>query len=165
MSARYYDLVESPVGPLRLVADGDGRLCRIRFRSERHPRPDDLEGEHAPARLAFARVQLEEYFDGRRAAFELPLAPQGTDFQLRVWRALQAIAFGDTCSYLHLARAIGQPSAVRAVGAANGRNPIPIVIPCHRVIGSDGALVGFGGGLDIKSALLALETRQRGLFA
>ena len=110
-------------------------------------------------------MQLQEYFDGRRDVFELPLAPQGTPFQQRVWEALLSIPFGETCSYLDLARAIGQPSAMRAVGAANGRNPIPIVIPCHRVIGSNGALVGFGGGLDIKAALLALETKQRALFA
>lgn len=161
----FYDVIDSPVGPLRLVADAEGRLRRVCFRQERHPRPDDLDGGHAPAKLAFARVQLEEYFDGRRQAFDLPLAPQGTPFQVRVWQALQAIPFGETCSYLQLARALGQPGAMRAVGAANGRNPIPIVIPCHRVIGSDGALVGFGGGLAVKSALLALETRQRGLFA
>jgi methylated-DNA-[protein]-cysteine S-methyltransferase len=160
----YYDVMETPIGPLRLVVDEHG-LRRIRFRSERHPREDDLHGEHAPKKLAHVRAQLEEYFAGERREFDLKLNPIGTEFQCRVWRALCDIPFGETRSYLQQARAIGQPSAIRAVGAANGRNPIPIVIPCHRVIGSDGSLVGFGGGLDIKSALLALETRQRGLFA
>jgi len=160
----YYDVMDSPIGTLRLVAT-DTAVRRIRFPTERHPRADDFEGEHAPRKLVHVRRQLEEYFAGTRREFELELEPEGTHFQRRVWDALRGIAFGDTCSYLQLARAIGQPSAMRAVGAANGRNPIPIVIPCHRVIGSDGALVGFGGGLPIKSALLALEARQRGLFA
>lgn len=161
----YYDIMPSPIGPLRLVVDDEGRLRRVRFRSERYPRPDDLEGEHVPGKLTHVRAQLEEYFAGERHAFELELDPQGTDFQRRAWRALLGIPYGETRSYLQQARALGNPSAMRAVGAANGRNPIPIVIPCHRVIGSDGALVGFGGGLDLKVALLALETKQRGLFA
>jgi methylated-DNA-[protein]-cysteine S-methyltransferase len=160
----FYDVMETPIGPLRLIADEAG-LRRICFRTERHPRPDDTRGEHAPRKLAHVREQLEEYFAGERREFDLALNLIGTEFQCRVWRALCDIPFGETRSYLQQARAIGQPSAIRAVGAANGRNPIPIVIPCHRVIGSDGALVGFGGGLPIKSALLALEARQRELFA
>ena len=160
----FYDVMETPIGPLRLIVDESG-LRRICFRTERHPQPDDLRGEHAPKKLAHVRGQLEEYFAGERREFDLALNPVGTEFQRRVWRALCDIPFGETRSYLQQARAIGQPSAIRAVGAANGRNPIPIVIPCHRVIGSDGSLVGFGGGLEIKSALLALETRQRELFA
>lgn len=160
----YFDVIETPIGPLRLVAD-DAGLRRICFRTERHPHPEDTGGEHAPKKLAAVRAQLEEYFAGERREFDLALNPIGTDFQRRVWRALCDIPFGETRSYLQQARAIGQPSAIRAVGAANGRNPIPIVIPCHRVIGSDGSLVGFGGGLPIKSALLALEARQRELFA
>lgn len=164
MTTLYYDVMETPIGPLRLVAD-DAGLRRICFRIERHPRADDELGEHTPAKLHHARKQLEEYFAGERRHFDLVLNPIGTEFQRRAWRALCDIPFGETRSYLDQARAIGQPSAMRAVGAANGRNPLPIVIPCHRVIGSNGSLVGFGGGLEIKSALLALETRQRALFA
>lgn len=160
----WYDTMDSPVGRLRLVAGEDG-LRRICFPRERHPRPDDLEGEHAPARLAFARRQLDEYFAGKRRSFELPLAPRGTAFQLRVWEALRTIAWGATWSYAELAHHLGQPKAVRAVGGANGRNPLPIVVPCHRVIGADGSLTGFGGGLRIKALLLALEGHATDLFA
>jgi methylated-DNA-[protein]-cysteine S-methyltransferase len=159
----YYDLMDTPIGPLRLVA-GEAGLRRICFRSERHPRADDMLGEHAPARLRHVREQLDEFFAGERRQFDLVLDPVGTPFQRRAWHALCDIPYGETRSYLDQARALGQPNAVRAVGAANGRNPLPIVIPCHRVIGRDGALVGFGGGLQVKSALLALEARQRGLF-
>ena len=115
----------------------------------------------------FAASQLQEYFAGRRKTFDLPLAPRGTDFQCSVWRALSAIPWGAVCSYADIARAIDKPTAVRAVGAANGRNPLPIVVPCHRVIGSDGSLTGFAGGLDMKRKLLALEgsleDRQAGM--
>jgi len=109
--------------------------------------------------------QLEEYFEGRRREFQLALAPEGTPFQLRVWKALLDIPYGETISYGELAERIGQPSASRAVGLANGSNPIPIVIPCHRVIGSNGKLTGYGGGLAIKERLLALERGDRTLFA
>lgn len=104
-----------------------------------------------------AITQLREYFAGRRRGFDLPLAPAGTDFQRRVWRALTTIAYGETISYGELARRIGNPRASRAVGLANGANPLPIIVPCHRVIGASGALTGFGGGLPIKRTLLALE--------
>jgi methylated-DNA-[protein]-cysteine S-methyltransferase len=104
--------------------------------------------------------QLREYFAGRRAEFDLPLAPEGTEFQRTVWRNLQDIPYGETISYGELAKRVGNPKASRAVGAANGQNPIPIVIPCHRVIGANGKLTGFGGGLPTKEALLALETKQ-----
>ena len=107
------------------------------------------------------REQLDGYFAGRRQRFDLPLAPSGTAFQRKVLAALQAIPYGETRSYKEVAAAIGKPRAVRAVGAANGRNPIPIIIPCHRVIGSDGSLTGFGGGLAAKRALLALEGNAR----
>ena len=160
----WFDTMDSPVGRLRLLAGPDG-LRRICFPRERHPRPDDDEGEHAPARLAFARRQLDEYFAGKRRSFDLPLAPRGTAFQLRVWEALRAIPWGATWSYADLARHLGQPRAVRAVGGANGRNPLPIVVPCHRVIGADGSLTGFGGGLETKSRLLALEGHGSDLFA
>ena len=107
--------------------------------------------------LAEAARQLDAYFDRRLRQFDLPLAPRGTPFQLDVWRMLQTIPYGGTWSYADLARRIGRPAAIRAVGAANGRNPIPIVIPCHRVIGTNGRLVGFGGGLPVKQWLLQLE--------
>ena len=110
--------------------------------------------------MAEAKKQLDEYFAGRRTRFDLPLAPCGTPFQLRAWRALQEIPYGVTCSYGEQARAMGQPRAVRAVGAANGHNPIPIVVPCHRVIGGDGRLTGYAGGLDIKKFLIELEGRH-----
>lgn len=161
--ALYYDTLASPVGPLRLIADELG-LRRICFQRERHARPEDGLGQHAPSKLAFARTQLEEYFSGTRRAFDLPLRPRGTPFQLSVWEALCAIPYGDTWSYADLAAHIGKPSAMRAVGAANGRNPLPIVVPCHRVIGRDGSLVGFGGGLEIKARLLALERRPGDRF-
>ena len=111
------------------------------------------------AALGEARRQLTEYFAGARRAFDLPLAASGTPFQRRVWEALRRIPYGETISYGELARRIGKPTASRAVGAANGRNPIAIVVPCHRVIGADGTLIGYGGGLPVKEALLALERR------
>ena len=110
-----------------------------------------------PLLLAATRLQLEEYFAGTRQAFELPLAPRGTPFQCAVWWALAKIPYGDTISYAQLATRVGKPRAMRAVGAANGRNPLSIVLPCHRVIGADGSLTGFGGGLPTKQFLLTLE--------
>ena len=147
----------SPIGPLLLAADDTG-LKLIEFCSPRHPmqRGDDWrEGDNAVLRAT--REQLGEYFEGTRQAFDLPLAPRGTDFQREVWLELRRIAYGETISYAQLAVRIGKPSAVRAVGAANGRNPLPIVVPCHRVIGADGSLTGFGGGLPTKQFLLQLE--------
>lgn len=146
----------SPVGTLTLVADATC-LHEIHFPKERHPskRPLPHEGENAVLRET--RRQLDAYFGDGLQAFDLPLAPQGTDFQREVWAMLARIPYGATWSYGELARRIGKPDAVRAVGAANGRNPIPIVLPCHRVIGADGALTGFGGGLPTKQFLLRLE--------
>ena len=148
--------IDSPVGPLMLAAD-DAGLRHIEFRDNRHPadRTDWHGGEHPI--LQTAETQLAEYFAGSRRDFDLPLAPQGTEFQLQVWHALAEIPFGGTWSYRQLAQRIGRPTATRAVGAANGRNPLPIVLPCHRVIGNDGSLTGFGGGLPTKAALLRLE--------
>ena len=148
--------IDSPVGPLMLAAD-DAGLRHIEFRDNRHPadRTDWHGGEHPI--LQTAETQLAEYFAGSRRDFDLPLAPAGTDFQRSVWQALAKIPYGQTCSYAALARAVGRPKAVRAVGAANGRNPLPIVLPCHRVIGADGSLTGFGGGLPTKQFLLQLE--------
>ena len=163
-----YDIIDSPIGPLTLAADDSG-LKFIEFEVTRHaasregwqrrePGAHAVPGAASDAALAAAAVQLREYFAGHRRDFELPLAPAGTAFQRAVWQALAKIPYGQTCSYAELARAIGRPKAVRAVGAANGRNPLPIVLPCHRVIGADGSLTGFGGGLPTKVALLRLES-------
>jgi methylated-DNA-[protein]-cysteine S-methyltransferase len=153
-----YKIIDSPVGKLRLVATDDG-LAGILFERE-PPRPHsfDMVGEAPdhPVLLETER-QLEEYFVGTRKTFDLKLDFAGTDFQRKVWTALLTIPFGETRSYAQIAKQIGHPSAVRAVGAANGRNPISIIAPCHRVIGSSGKLTGFGGGLPAKARLLALE--------
>ena len=148
--------IDSPVGPLMLAADEHG-LRHIEFRENRHPADTgDWHGGDSDM-LRAAEAQLGEYFAGTRTTFELPLAPRGTDFQVSVWRELARIPFGTTISYAQLAQRVGNTQAMRAVGAANGRNPLPIVLPCHRVIGADGALVGFGGGLPVKEFLLRLE--------
>ncbi len=159
--------IDSPVGPLLLAADDDG-LRLIEFHSPRHParRGGDWQHGDHPV-LDAARAQLDGYFKGERGAFDLPLAPHGTPFQREVWQALASIPFGETISYAQLAARVGRPSAMRAVGAANGRNPLPIVLPCHRVIGANGSLTGFGGGLPTKRFLLELEgaLAGEGLFA
>jgi len=141
----------SAITDLVVEADADGRVLNVVFGS------DDTVTGPVPEPCEPVIRQLREYFDQRRRSFDLVLAPSGTEFQQAVWQALQTIDCGDTISYAELARRIGKPTAVRAVGAANGRNPIPIIIPCHRVIGSDGSLTGFGGGLEVKRALLAHE--------
>lgn len=156
MTTIHYDDMPSPIGRLRLVADAQG-LREIWFDSGRHQRDPVPSWVHSPEALVFARLQLEEYFAGTRQVFELPLHPLGTPFQLAVWQELGRIPYGVTLSYGELARRIGQPQAMRAVGAANGRNPLPIVLPCHRVIGANGSLTGFGGGLPTKRFLLAME--------
>jgi methylated-DNA-[protein]-cysteine S-methyltransferase len=148
----------TPVGTLTLVAGDDG-LRAILWENDlegRVPVPVGVEDDNHPVLLETER-QLGEYFAGRRRTFDLPLAFEGTAFQQQVWAALLTIPFGETRSYRQIAEQIGRPSAVRAVGAANGRNPISIVAPCHRVIGSNGALTGFAGGLAVKARLLALE--------
>src|SRR5689334_16121598 len=155
-----YEDVASPIGRLRLIACGDA-LTGIWFEQGRDARKAEGRVERfAPgssAVLERAKSQLAEYFRGERREFDLPLAPAGTDFQRRVWQRLLSIEYGATTTYGALARDLGNANASRAVGLANGSNPIPIVIPCHRVIGANGALTGFGGGLPIKSALLELE--------
>jgi methylated-DNA-[protein]-cysteine S-methyltransferase len=156
MSTICYDDMPTPIGRLRLVADEHG-LREVWFESGRHRRDPAPSWVRSPEALAFARVQLEEYFAGTRRAFDLPLHPLGTPFQLAVWEELGRIPYGVTISYGELARRIGHPQAVRAVGAANGRNPLPIVLPCHRVIGANGSLTGFGGGLPTKRFLLSME--------
>jgi methylated-DNA-[protein]-cysteine S-methyltransferase len=154
----HYDEMPTPIGKLLLCADAQG-LREVWFESARRPRARPIEWQYSPNALKFARVQLDEYFAGDRQHFELPLHPLGTPFQLAVWHELGRIPYGVTISYGELARRIEQPLAVRAVGAANGRNPLPIILPCHRVIGSDGSLTGFGGGLPTKRFLLAMEDR------
>jgi methylated-DNA-[protein]-cysteine S-methyltransferase len=158
--------INSPVGTLHLLST-DSALTALVWRRESTPQ---LSFEAAIVRadhpiLREAVRQLGEYFGGERIAFELPLDFHGTEFQRRVWAALLTIPHGETRTYADVARSIGNPRAVRAVGAANGRNPISIVAPCHRVIGSSGALTGFGGGLDAKAWLLAHEAPQRDLLA
>lgn len=152
----WYAYTPTPVGDLLVVGSEEG-LLRIEFPPAAAPAgvPRD------ERRLAPVLRQIDEYFAGSRREFDVPLAPRGTAFQLEVWRALQRIPYGETRSYAEIARSIGRPAATRAVGAANGANPIPIIIPCHRVIGSNGALTGFGGGIDVKRWLLDLEAGGR----
>jgi methylated-DNA-[protein]-cysteine S-methyltransferase len=158
-----YCYLDSPVGTL-LIAGDDDAVRLIEFpKGGKAGTPEAGWRESARGPVGEAVRQLKEYFSGRRTDFDLPLAPQGTEFQRDVWRRLQEIPYGETISYGELAKRIGNPKASRAVGAANGSNPIPIVIPCHRVIGSNGKLTGFGGGLPTKEALLALEAKQLGL--
>ena len=155
----YYCYLDTPIGEL-LLAGEDEALAMIGFPKgsmRREPEPDWIFNEKP---LANARKQLQEYFAGERREFDLPLKLSGTEFQVSVLEALLGIPYGQTTSYGEIARRIGRPKAVRAVGAANGRNPIPIVVTCHRVIGSTGDLTGFGGGLDTKEALLRLEAEQ-----
>lgn len=168
MTDLYYDAFDTPIGTLTVAADAHGHLHHILFPRNRHDAPGRERWQRDPAPVAEARRQLLEYLHGQRRGFDLPLAPQGSTFQRQVWQTLAQIPFGHTWSYAQLARQVGRPRASRAVGAANGRNPLPIVLPCHRVIGADGALTGFGGGLPIKAALLRLEgaePREADLFA
>jgi methylated-DNA-[protein]-cysteine S-methyltransferase len=151
-----HTIIDSPVGPLTLVGTRDA-LTGLYMRRQRHRPPQDRFGEPDPAPFAEAIEQLADYFAGRRTEFDLPLAPRGTEFQRRVWAALRQIPYGRTVSYGELAAEIGRPSAARAVGMANGRNPIGIIVPCHRVVGATGDLTGYGGGLDRKRQLLDLE--------
>jgi methylated-DNA-[protein]-cysteine S-methyltransferase len=156
MPVKYWHEIDSPVGPLLLVGTAHA-LTRMHFQAGPHAlRPAK---DWTPAATPFVQVQaqLMEYFCGERRTFHLPLAPEGTPFQVRVWQALSAIPYGETLSYGELARRLGLSGGARAVGLANGANPLPIIVPCHRVIGADGTLTGFGGGLHVKRALLALE--------
>ena len=156
-----YQTTPSPVGELLLTADAFG-LTGVYFEPHRWgPSPDHVAGwrrDDAGGVLAAARAQLAAYFAGELTAFDLPLAPRGTPFQERVWGALRDIPYGETISYAELARRVGRPGASRAVGAANGRNPISIIVPCHRVIGADGTLTGYGWGIERKRYLLELES-------
>lgn len=159
--------VSSPVGELVIVASRSGVRSIDWVESNVDPRLGSARREQVPYEgptpiLDDAQAQLEEYFDGRRRIFDLPLDPKGTTFQLAAWRVLSTIPFGETISYAHQARAMGDVRKARAVGGANGRNPIPIVVPCHRVIGSDGSLTGFAAGTGIKKYLLDFEQQVLG---
>jgi len=149
--------IDSPVGTLRLFARGDELAALYLPNSEPPSAPVGRGGV-----LAETKRQVDEYFAGKRRDFDLPLAPDGTAFQKKVWRALLGVGYGETCSYAHIARVIGRPAASRAVGAANGRNPIAIIVPCHRVIGANGTLTGYGGGLPLKRWLLGHEQKVAG---
>ncbi len=163
-TAVLYTEYESPVGPILLTADEEGaQLTGLYFKNGRFPPTIEVnwtKASDAPALLETTR-QLDAYFSGERCTFNLPLAPTGTDFQRKVWAELQNIGYGETVSYGELARRIGDAKAVRAVGLANGRNPISLIVPCHRVIGANGKLVGYGGGMERKEALLNWEKAVR----
>jgi O-6-methylguanine DNA methyltransferase len=170
--------IESPIGPLFLAASERGLVAlefdaRLPGQQSIRPNPRNLRREKengvtfedSPRMLQPYARELEEYFSGKRRDFTFPLDLRGTEFQISCWRALQAIPYGETRSYADIARAVGKPAAFRAVGMANNRNPIAIVVPCHRVIASDGTLCGYGGGLDVKRKLLELEGALSGTLA
>ena len=157
----FYTIFESPVGPLLLMSDG-ASLTGLHTDNDKHRpamQPDWICDETA-APFAQVKAQLRGYFEGRLTEFDLPLAPLGTEFQLRVWQELRDIPYGETISYAELARRIGRPNASRAVGHSNARNPISIIVPCHRVIGADQSLTGYAGGLERKRALLEHEAKK-----
>ncbi|HYM76670.1 MAG TPA: methylated-DNA--[protein]-cysteine S-methyltransferase [Candidatus Dormibacteraeota bacterium] len=177
MEILHSTIVTSPVGPLFLAASERGLVAlefeaRLPGQQTIRPNPRDLRAEsktlrfeESPGKLSAFAHELEEYFAGQRREFTFPLDLRGTDFQLACWRALLAIPYGETRTYADIARAVGRPQGFRAVGMANNRNPVAIVVPCHRVIASDGTLCGYGGGLDIKRKLLELEGALSGTLA
>ncbi|MFI7406176.1 methylated-DNA--[protein]-cysteine S-methyltransferase [Streptomyces sp. NPDC049541] len=154
---KHHTVIDSPYGPLTLVAD-DGILCGLYMTEQRHRPPEESFGARDESLFAEAEDQLEAYFAGDLKEFTLELHLHGTPFQRTVWDQLREIPYGETRSYGELAAALGNPSASRAVGLANGRNPIGIIVPCHRVVGANGGLTGYGGGLDRKQRLLDLES-------
>lgn len=158
--ALFYKEMASPVGKLKLIANANA-LVAILWEREgpNRPRLDAPDADRCHHVLVEAERQLSEYFAGKRTTFDLPLDPQGTKFQKKVWLYLRRIPFGKTKRYGDIARTVGSPRASRAVGAACGKNPLSIVVPCHRVVGANGALTGFGGGLETKAKLLAFEAR------
>jgi methylated-DNA-[protein]-cysteine S-methyltransferase len=163
---RYYDICTSPYGNMLLVAEGEG-LTGVYFDGQKHfPEIDAVwrrDSFHAPLRQA--KRELAEYFGGERKRFEVALAPEGTPFQRSVWKAIATVCFGETITYGELARRAGCTGSARAAGAATGRNPITIIVPCHRIVGSSGSLTGYAGGLERKRALLALEAGMQELLA
>ncbi len=160
MKTIYFTYMDSPAGRLLLAGDENG-LKLIAFPEGKGSRKPESGWVPDEGSLTEAIRQLREYFEGKLRDFDLQLAPEGTPFQIKTWQTLRSIPYGETASYGEIARRIGKPKAVRAVGAANGRNPLPIVVPCHRVIGSDGSLTGYGGGMTIKKMLLDLERGNR----
>jgi methylated-DNA-[protein]-cysteine S-methyltransferase len=154
-----YTTIASPIGELLLVSDGNA-LRGLYMQDGRKPRTIGAGWVPSSAPFADVKTQLEEYFAGRRTTFDIPLAAEGAPFERRVWRALEDIPYGETVSYGEIARRVDQPTAARAVGLANGRNPIAVIVPCHRVIGANGTLTGYGGGLERKRLLLELEHGQ-----
>ncbi|MGH3311202.1 MAG: methylated-DNA--[protein]-cysteine S-methyltransferase [Streptomyces sp.] len=159
--ATRHTVLDSPLGELTLVAEGDG-LTGLYFEGQRRRPPREALGPREENGFEAARQQLEEYFAGRRTRFDLRLAARGERFQQRVWKLLEEIPYGETRSYGQLARELGDPALAQAVGAANGRNPLCVVVPCHRVVGADGSLTGYAGGLERKRALLDLEESATG---
>lgn len=157
----YVDTLASPIGTLTVVVDRDGALTHVLFEDQAPP----AAAERDPARCAAAVAQLREYFAGERTDFDLPLSPAGTEFQRRVWEELRTVEYGSVTDYGSLGAKIGRPGAARAVGRANATNPIPIVIPCHRVIGANGSLTGYAGGIEAKRLLLDLEGRAAAVAA
>ncbi len=155
----FYTTIDSPIGELLLLGD-DRALHGLYMQEGRKPVKISPQWQRSAAPLEGVRAQLREYFAGDRVAFETPLAMDGSQFELRVWRALTEIPYGETVSYGEIAKRVGRPSAARAVGLANGRNPIAVIVPCHRVIGANGTLTGYGGGLERKRLLLELEQGQ-----
>ena len=163
---RYYDYFQSPQGGMLLLATDEG-LAGIFFdRQKHHPQKQADWKKHADHKLLRqAKRELAEYFAGKRTHFDVALAPEGTPFQRSVWKAISTVRFGETISYGELARRAGHPGSARAAGAATGRNPIGIIVPCHRIVGANGSLTGYAGGLDRKRALLALEGLGRDLLS
>ncbi len=163
----FYASIDTPVGPASLTADADGALVEFYFVNEDSLKPKlGVPGKArlAPERLRDAERQITDFFARKRTTFDLPVKPAGTPFQQKVWRALLDIPFGQTISYQQLAITVGDVNAMRAVGAANGRNPVSLIIPCHRVIGKNGSLTGYGGGLPLKKWLLDFEAPQGSLL-
>jgi len=162
-NAALHTTVDSPIGRLLLLADADGALCGLLMQDGPRPKRLDPRWREDPGAFAAVRVQLDAYFAGERETFDVPLALAGSPFQLAVWEQLRTIPYGETRTYGELATRLGQPSAARAVGLANGDNPVAVIVPCHRVIGADGSLTGFGGGLERKRILLDLEAGRQSL--
>jgi len=162
---RHYDFYDGPQGRMLLVANDEG-LCGVYFDGQKYLPPVESGWRRdANAAVQQAKRELAEYFGGERKRFETALAPEGTDFQRSVWKAISTVAFGETITYGELARRAGSAGSARAAGAATGRNPIGIIVPCHRIVGSDGSLTGYAGGIERKRALLALESGERDLLA
>ena len=157
MSKQYWGVIETPVGSLAAAIDGAGRLTYLGFSKAEHKRIATEGGERDDKAVAPVTRQIAEYFSGKRRSFDFPLAAKGTDFQKQVWAALLKIPFGTTTTYAALAAKVGRPGAFRAVGRANATNPIALIVPCHRVIGTDGTLTGYAGGIPIKQKLLEHE--------